>query len=169
LKGGGVLFDTGVPLMPLPPVHRVHSGDVTLACREYGAGEPLILINGLASAMDMWNPPVIEALARHFRVVVFDNRGTGYSGLSGRRQRADVPVPGPVWRDRERVFTEVMTGKKDFTGYGSGVSSFLLSGFSGGVAGAFFFPGFFFCMSCDWMMEKMVMGFLSVKLLPATC
>jgi hypothetical protein len=84
------------------------------------------------------------------------------------RLKADVTVPGPVWRDRERVFTEVMT-EKDFTGYDSGVSSFLWSGFSGGVAGAFFFPGFFFCRICDWMMEKMVMGFLSVKLLPAAC
>ena len=33
--------------------------------------------------MDTWNPPVIETLSRHFRVIVFDNRGTGYSGASG--------------------------------------------------------------------------------------
>lgn len=68
--------------MTRPPIKTVPVGDVTLACREYGAGEPLVLINGLASAMDTWNPPVIEALARHFRVVVFDPRGTGYSGYT---------------------------------------------------------------------------------------
>ncbi|WP_292370989.1 alpha/beta fold hydrolase [Methanoregula sp. UBA64] len=69
--------------MALPPIRTVPVGDVTLACREYGAGEPLVLVNGLVSAMDTWNPPVIEALARHFRVIVFDNRGTGCSGYSG--------------------------------------------------------------------------------------
>jgi len=68
--------------MTRPPVRIVPDGGVTLACREHGAGEPLVLINGLASAMDTWNPPVIEALARHYRVVVFDPRGTGYSGYT---------------------------------------------------------------------------------------
>ncbi|HVP96476.1 alpha/beta hydrolase [Methanoregula sp.] len=69
--------------MALPPPENCTVGDVTLAYRTYGSGYPLVLINGLASAMDTWNPPVIDALARHFRVIVFDNRGTGYSGASG--------------------------------------------------------------------------------------
>ena len=69
--------------MALPLVRRVPVGDVTLACREYGTGEPLVLINGLASAMDTWNPPVLDALSRHFRVIVFDTRGTGCSGSPG--------------------------------------------------------------------------------------
>jgi pimeloyl-ACP methyl ester carboxylesterase len=61
----------------------VLTGDVTLAYREFGSGYPVILINGLASAMDTWNPPVLERISRYFRVIVFDNRGTGYSGASG--------------------------------------------------------------------------------------
>ena len=69
--------------MALPPPETCTTGDVTLAYRTYGSGEPLVLVNGLASAMDTWNPPVLDALARHFRVIVFDNRGTGYSGASG--------------------------------------------------------------------------------------
>jgi pimeloyl-ACP methyl ester carboxylesterase len=69
--------------MALPPPETFTAGDVILAYRTYGSGEPLVLINGLASAMDTWNPPVLDALARHFRVIVFDNRGTGYSGASG--------------------------------------------------------------------------------------
>lgn len=51
----------------------------SLAYREIGSGYPLLLINGFASTMDTWNPPVLEQLGRHFRVVIFDNRGTGYS------------------------------------------------------------------------------------------
>ena len=68
--------------MALPPPETCTVGGVTLVYREYGSGFPLLLINGLASAMDTWNPPVIAALSRHFRVIVFDNRGTGYSGAS---------------------------------------------------------------------------------------
>jgi len=68
--------------MPPPLPETCTVGDVTLAYRTYGRGFPLVLINGLASAMDTWNPPVLDALARHFRVIVFDSRGTGYSGSS---------------------------------------------------------------------------------------
>ena len=66
--------------MALHPPQTCTIGDVKLAYRTYGSGYPLVLVNGLASAMDTWNPPVLDALSRHFRVIVFDNRGTGYSG-----------------------------------------------------------------------------------------
>ncbi|NYT07963.1 MAG: alpha/beta hydrolase [Methanomicrobiales archaeon] len=58
--------------------------DVILACRVFGSGEPVVLINGFASAMDTWNPTILAALAGYYRVVIFDNRGTGYSGSSER-------------------------------------------------------------------------------------
>lgn len=63
----------------------VKTGDVngiTLAFKDMGTGFPLVLINGFASPMDTWNPPVLAELSRHFRVIVFDNRGTGYSTAS---------------------------------------------------------------------------------------
>jgi len=65
------------------PATMVQVSDVTLAYHEYGSGDPVIFINGLASAMDTWNPPLIGRISRDFRVIVFDNRGTGYSGASG--------------------------------------------------------------------------------------
>jgi pimeloyl-ACP methyl ester carboxylesterase len=34
--------------------------------------------------MDMWNPPVLRAISDNFRVIIFDNRCTGYSELSGK-------------------------------------------------------------------------------------
>lgn len=66
---------------------------VTLAYMEIGSGYPLILINGFASTMDTWNPPVLAALAEHFRVIIFDNRGTGYSSGS------DEPFSMPLFAD----------------------------------------------------------------------
>lgn len=68
--------------LPEDNVKTVDVNRVTLAYKEIGHGYPLILINGFASTMDTWNPPVLEELARHFRVIIFDNRGTGYSSAS---------------------------------------------------------------------------------------
>jgi pimeloyl-ACP methyl ester carboxylesterase len=64
------------------PVRAVGVNGVTLAYQESGSGHPLVLINGFASTMDTWNPPFLEELARHFRTIIFDHRGTGYSSIS---------------------------------------------------------------------------------------
>lgn len=55
-----------------------------IAWEARGSGEPLLLIQGLGYARWGWEP-VVEPLARRFRVLVFDNRGIGES---------DAP-PGP--------------------------------------------------------------------------
>lgn len=46
--------------------------------KEYGSGEPLLLIAGLASDSQSWLPVVVK-LSKHFRVIIFDNRGIGRS------------------------------------------------------------------------------------------
>jgi pimeloyl-ACP methyl ester carboxylesterase len=64
------------------PVLTADMNGVTIAYQNLGSGSPLILINGFASTMDMWSPPVLAALANHFRIIIFDHRGTGYSSAS---------------------------------------------------------------------------------------
>jgi pimeloyl-ACP methyl ester carboxylesterase len=68
--------------IPEAKVKTIDVNGITLAYRIRGEGYPLVMINGFASTMDTWNPPVLEELARHFRVIIFDNRGTGYSSAS---------------------------------------------------------------------------------------
>jgi pimeloyl-ACP methyl ester carboxylesterase len=51
---------------------------------EHGAGDPLLLIQGLGYTIEMWFR-VLGPLAAKYRVIVFDNRGVG---------RSDV-TPGP--------------------------------------------------------------------------
>jgi len=46
------------------------------------SGPPVLLVQGCGVAGEGWRPQV-EALSRNHRVVVFDNRGIGKSGLSG--------------------------------------------------------------------------------------
>ena len=45
-----------------------------------GAGDPLLLIAGLGCDAGVWQP-VADDLSRRFRVVTFDNRGAGRSGV----------------------------------------------------------------------------------------
>lgn len=53
--------------------------DVSLHYQTYGAGDPLLLIMGLGASSAAWEPSLVEELARDFRVITFDNRGTGQS------------------------------------------------------------------------------------------
>jgi pimeloyl-ACP methyl ester carboxylesterase len=50
--------------------------DITLYYETHGSGPPLLLIAGFASDSQSWQP-VIRTLAERFRVIVFDNRGSG--------------------------------------------------------------------------------------------
>jgi pimeloyl-ACP methyl ester carboxylesterase len=56
---------------------HVSVGDVQIAYREWGRGEPLLLITGFGATMDIWDPVLVIELAAHYRVIVFDNRGLG--------------------------------------------------------------------------------------------
>ena len=97
------------------PVRTTRIDDITLAYRVFGSGEPLVLINGFASGMDTWNPPVIQALARHYRVIIFDNRGTGCSGSSGKEYT--IPL---FARDTLRLMQVMGISAAHITGYSMG-------------------------------------------------
>lgn len=53
-------------------------GEVELYYEEHGSGDPLLLVMGLAADSQAWMFQVPE-LSKHFRTVVFDNRGVGRS------------------------------------------------------------------------------------------
>lgn len=55
---------------------NIQVNTVSLYYEIHGAGEPLMLVAGLGSDSQSWQP-VIEALSRHFLVITPDNRGTG--------------------------------------------------------------------------------------------
>lgn len=47
--------------------------------REYGEGEPLLMIMGLGANADWWGDEFLQPLTERFHVVTFDNRGAGRS------------------------------------------------------------------------------------------
>ena len=60
--------------------HRIHTDDgAELHVEEDGAGPPLMLVNGAFCTVRQWDRVVAE-LARSFRVIRHDVRGTGRSG-----------------------------------------------------------------------------------------
>jgi pimeloyl-ACP methyl ester carboxylesterase len=59
------------------PVRTVRTPAGTVAYRELGSGPALLLITGAGASMDGWPPSLVDALAAHHTVVVFDNAGVG--------------------------------------------------------------------------------------------
>jgi pimeloyl-ACP methyl ester carboxylesterase len=74
------------------PVRHVRVGDVDLAYRSIGHGEPVVMIMGLGGTMDAWLPQLVDRIGGGRRIVVFDNRGTG------RHRPASSRSPSGRWR-----------------------------------------------------------------------
>lgn len=57
-------------------------GNIELAYYIRGHGEPLIMIMGFRGTMAVWDPALLDRLAKNFTLILFDNRGTGLSSDS---------------------------------------------------------------------------------------
>jgi len=58
-------------------IRKVKAGDIYIVYKTIGNGYPLIMIIGYSATMDLWSPQVVNELAKHYKVIVFDNRGMG--------------------------------------------------------------------------------------------
>jgi pimeloyl-ACP methyl ester carboxylesterase len=53
-------------------------GDISMAYKVFGNGDPLVMIMGFSGTMDLWEPRLIEDLVNAgYEVLIFDNRGMG--------------------------------------------------------------------------------------------
>jgi pimeloyl-ACP methyl ester carboxylesterase len=83
-----LLFSAGMAAeQPAPALSELETqtamvNDVALAYRVTGHGEPLLLIMGYGGTMDVWDPAMVAELAKSNMVIMFDNRGVGYSTSS---------------------------------------------------------------------------------------
>ena len=62
----------------------VHVGDIDIAYKMLGKGEPIVLISGASVGMDAWDPSIINDLASNHTVIVFDNRGVGNTTIGSK-------------------------------------------------------------------------------------
>jgi pimeloyl-ACP methyl ester carboxylesterase len=59
------------------PVKKVHVGDIDIAYKMFGKGEPILLFNGASDSMDAWDQSFLKGLSSNHTVIVFDSRGIG--------------------------------------------------------------------------------------------
>ncbi|MEW6186063.1 MAG: alpha/beta hydrolase [Thermodesulfobacteriota bacterium] len=55
----------------------IQVGDIRMAYHMYGSGDPLVMIMGYGSTMNLWESRLIELLSSRFQVILFDHRGIG--------------------------------------------------------------------------------------------
>ncbi len=97
------------------PIRTVHAGQGTIGYRSVGHGRPLVLIMGLSGTMDSWPPAWIDALARHRRVIVYDNEGIRRTTLGS----APLTVPRMA-RDVASLARALHLRKIDVLGWSMG-------------------------------------------------
>jgi pimeloyl-ACP methyl ester carboxylesterase len=66
------------------PVKRVHVGDIDIAYKTFGKGEPILLVSGAGGDMNAWDPSTLKVLSSNHTVIVFDNRGVGNTTTGNR-------------------------------------------------------------------------------------
>ena len=54
------------------PAKKVHVGDIDIAYKMFGKGDPILLFNGASDGMDAWDPSFLTGLSSNHTVIVFD-------------------------------------------------------------------------------------------------
>lgn len=73
------------------PVRTVPANGIRIGYRQFGSGPDLLMISGDTAPMTLWMPYLLQPLARHFTVTIFDNRGVAYS-TDDLSKRLTVPL-----------------------------------------------------------------------------
>lgn len=97
------------------PVRVAHTRLGSVGYRVVGSGPPLVLIMGYGWTMEDWDPRLVHALARHNRVVMFDNSGVG------RTQQLPQPFTIDKMADQTSALIDTLgLGRPDVLGWSMG-------------------------------------------------
>jgi pimeloyl-ACP methyl ester carboxylesterase len=77
-------FQAEVKALDDMPSQKVKVGDIDMAYKQLGKlgnanDNPIVLITGASTTMDMWSPTLLKELSSNHSVIIFDNRGAGES------------------------------------------------------------------------------------------
>jgi len=59
------------------PLEKVRVGDIDVAYKMFGKGEPILLFNGASDGMNAWDQSFLTGLSSNHTVIAFDQRGIG--------------------------------------------------------------------------------------------
>ena len=97
------------------PVQIAQTSLGRVAYRALGSGSPLVLITGYSGTMEGWDRRFVDALARHHRVIVFDNGGVG------RTQALPAPLTVDAMADQTSALVSALhLGRTNVLGWSMG-------------------------------------------------
>ncbi|CAN5513300.1 alpha/beta hydrolase [soil metagenome] len=79
-------FQAAIKALDDMPTRKVKVGDIDIAYKQLGnvSDNPIVLITGCCTTMDMWSPTLLKELSSNRTVLIFDNRGAGESTVGTR-------------------------------------------------------------------------------------
>jgi pimeloyl-ACP methyl ester carboxylesterase len=96
-------------------VQTAHTKLGTVGYRSFGSGPPLVLIMGYGGTMESWDPRFVDALAKHYRVVIFDNAGVADT------EALPAPLTIDAMADQTSTLIDSLgLGKPDVLGWSMG-------------------------------------------------
>ena len=66
------------------PAKKVQVGDIEIAYKMLGKGDPILLFNGASDGMDAWDPSFPKILSSNHTVIAFDSRGLGNTTMGSK-------------------------------------------------------------------------------------
>ena len=100
------------------PVQYADANGVRLAYREFGSGEPLLVIVGFGATMEQANDTAISVLAANYHVYLYDHRGMGHSSAG------DETPTIPLYADDAASLIPAL-GHESMHVYGTSMGSFI--------------------------------------------
>jgi len=97
------------------PLEKVRVGDIDVAYKMFGNGDPIILFSGASDNMDAWNPSLLEGISSNHTVIVFDQRGIGNTTLG-----TNPYTPQQLGNDTAGLLDALKIPKADVMGYSLG-------------------------------------------------
>jgi len=89
--------------------------DIKLHYEIQGKGPPLLLINGWSQSSETWDPKLIKNLSKSYKIITFDNRGTGQSS------KPDIPYSTTMMaEDAKKVLDAANIKKAHVLGHSMG-------------------------------------------------
>src|SRR5919205_1472211 len=59
------------------PAKKVHVGDIDIAYKVFGKGDPFLLISGSGLVMEAWDHTILRDLSSNHTVIIFNYYGVG--------------------------------------------------------------------------------------------
>jgi pimeloyl-ACP methyl ester carboxylesterase len=99
------------------PAKKVHVGDIDIAYKMFGKGDPILLISGGSTGINGWVPSTLKALSSNHTVIVFDTRGIGNTTIGSKSYTMEQ-----LANDTAGLLDALKIEKADVLGYSLGSS-----------------------------------------------